>query len=117
MLTNCIHKWTAYLPTAAASICCKTGFAPGTVNGEVFALVDWTPRPHFRSILDDTEKAMHSGYKRVHGLNYQGVVLPNGLLRDLCGPVVGSRHDAHMLDGSNLNPKVANMRNAHLSRI
>ncbi|CAM9680055.1 unnamed protein product, partial [Discosporangium mesarthrocarpum] len=47
---------------------------------------------------------------RANGLKFQGVVLPNGLLCDLCRPIAGSRHDAHILGRRNLNPKVANMQ-------
>ncbi|CAM9691724.1 unnamed protein product [Discosporangium mesarthrocarpum] len=44
--------------------------------------------------------------KCVNGIKFQGVVLPNGLLCDVSGPVVGRRHDAWLLKESNLNPKV-----------
>ncbi|CAM9523461.1 unnamed protein product [Discosporangium mesarthrocarpum] len=78
MWTNGIHKWSPYLPAAAAPIRCETGFAPGTVNGELFAFVDESLRPHSRPIHDYTQQATYSGYKRVHGVKFQGVVLPNG---------------------------------------
>ncbi|CAM9289411.1 unnamed protein product, partial [Discosporangium mesarthrocarpum] len=32
-------------------------------------------------------------YKRNNGIKFQGVVLPNGIIADLWGPVVGRRHD------------------------
>ncbi|CAM9212168.1 unnamed protein product, partial [Discosporangium mesarthrocarpum] len=43
-----------------------------------------------------------------HGLKFQGVVLPNGLLCDWYRPVAWSGHDVYKLSRGNLNPKVAN---------
>lgn len=37
-----------------------------------------------------------------HGLRYQGVVCPNGIIEQLYGPVEGIRHDARVLNESEL---------------
>ncbi|CAM9761303.1 unnamed protein product [Discosporangium mesarthrocarpum] len=58
-----------------------------------------------------TLRATYSGYNRVHGLKFQGAVLPNGLLVTCTDwPVAGSRHDAYIFGMSNPNPEVANMQ-------
>ena len=38
----------------------------------------------------------------MHGLKFQSVALPNGLIENLYGPVEGRRHDAGMLKDSGL---------------
>ena len=43
------------------------------------------------------QKAAYSGYKRAHGLKFQSIILPNGIIGDLYGPVEGCLHDAAML--------------------
>lgn len=45
---------------------------------------------------------MYNGHKRVHSLKFQSVVTPDGIIVHLSGPWVGRRHDARMLQESNL---------------
>ncbi|XP_022793676.1 uncharacterized protein LOC111332581 [Stylophora pistillata] len=45
---------------------------------------------------------VYNGHKRVHALKFQAVALPNGLIRQLFGPVEGKKHDAAMLADSDL---------------
>ena len=48
------------------------------------------------------ERVVYNGHKRVHGLKFQSVALPNGLIGKLYGPVEGRCHDARMLKDSGL---------------
>ena len=48
-------------------------------------------------------------YKRVHALKFQSIVIPNGLIANLFGPVEGRRHDSRMLAMSGLLPKLQHM--------
>ncbi|DBA01403.1 TPA: hypothetical protein N0F65_007300 [Lagenidium giganteum] len=48
------------------------------------------------------QKYCYSGHKRKHGLKFQSVVTPNGIIAHLFGPIPASRHDAFMLSRSNL---------------
>ena len=43
-----------------------------------------------------------SGHKRHHGLRYQAVTTPDGIVVHMYGPVIGRRHDSTMLDLSGL---------------
>ncbi|XP_048577691.1 uncharacterized protein LOC116607814 [Nematostella vectensis] len=45
---------------------------------------------------------MYNVHKRVHGIKFQSVVAPNGLIANLFGPVEGKRHDERMLQMSGL---------------
>ena len=48
------------------------------------------------------QRVVYNGHKRVHGLKFQSVALPNGLIGNLYGPVEGRRQDAGMLKDSGL---------------
>ncbi|GAV09608.1 hypothetical protein RvY_19113 [Ramazzottius varieornatus] len=48
------------------------------------------------------QRHLYNGHKRKHGLKYQAVGLPNGLIVHLAGPIVGKRHDWRMYQESNL---------------
>lgn len=48
-----------------------------------------------------------AGHHKDHGLAFQGVTLPNGMIGHLFGPIPGSRHDAYLLRESKLNEKLA----------
>ena len=41
-----------------------------------------------------------------HGINFQSAVAPNGMIANMYGPVVGSRHDSGVLAMSNLLPQL-----------
>ena len=50
-----------------------------------FGFVDGTVRPISRP--DENQRVVYNGHKRVHGLKFQSVVIPNGLIAHLYGPV------------------------------
>ena len=45
---------------------------------------------------------MYNLHKSVHGIKFQSVVTPNGLMANLSGPFKGKRHDSVMLHESDL---------------
>ncbi|CAH3023901.1 unnamed protein product [Porites evermanni] len=49
---------------------------------------------------ETNQRVVYNGHKRVHGLKFQSVALPNNLIGNLYGPVEGHRHDARMLKDS-----------------
>lgn len=46
------------------------------------------------------QKIAYSGHKQHHGLKYQSIYLPDGIIAILFGPVPCSRHDSFMLSQS-----------------
>ena len=50
-----------------------------------FGFVDGTVRPDCRPKRN--QKTVFNGHKRVHSLKFQSVVLPNGMIANLYGPV------------------------------
>ena len=65
-----------------------------------FGFIDGTVRGICRP--DTNQRVVYNDHKRVHGLKFQSVALPNGLIGNLYGPVEGRRHDAGMLKDSGL---------------
>lgn len=50
-----------------------------------FGFIDGTVRPICRP--DQNQRIVYNGHKRVHGLKYQSVALPNGMIANRYGPV------------------------------
>ncbi|CAM9718435.1 unnamed protein product, partial [Phaeothamnion confervicola] len=55
----------------------------------------------------DLQRYCYNGHHRLHGLKFQGVMNPNGIVSDMYGSVVGRRHESHLLARSNLNNRMA----------
>ncbi|KAE8984069.1 hypothetical protein PR003_g24123 [Phytophthora rubi] len=71
------------------------GFIDGTKN----PICRLSPRPGHRENL---QKQVYWGHKRIHCLNYQVVVVPDGLTIHFWGPIEGKRHDITQLSESKL---------------
>lgn len=56
---------------------------------------------------------VYDGHHRDHGLAYQAVMAPNGMLMDAWGPVSGRRHDSYLLRVSELKPRLAAVQDPH----
>ena len=73
----------------------------------VWGFIDGTLRKTCRP--SDFQRLAYSGHKRCHGIKFQSVVTPDGLIALLFGPVAGSRHDSFMLDESGLLPMLTQL--------
>lgn len=76
----------------------------GSPLDNCWGFIDGTLRPCCRPIIN--QRILFSGHKRTHGLKFQSVVCPNGLIANLYGPIAGHHHDAFMLHESNLMPRL-----------
>lgn len=56
---------------------------------------------------------MYDGHHCAHGLSFQSVVFPNGMIGDLHGPQPGRRHDAFLLRKSGLNSRLASLQEGY----
>ena len=65
-----------------------------------WGFIDGTVRPLCKP--DENQRILYNGHKRVHGIKFQSVVAPNGLITSVFGPVEGRRHDSGMLVDSGL---------------
>ncbi|CBJ33379.1 conserved unknown protein [Ectocarpus siliculosus] len=63
-----------------------------------WAFIDGTVRAICRTIRE--QRAFFNGHKRYHAIKLQSVVTPDGIMVDLFGPELGTRHDVHLLHES-----------------
>ena len=57
----------------------------GATLQNCFGFIDGTVRPISRP--RDNQRRVHNGHKRVHALKFQSVIIPNGLIANMYGPV------------------------------
>ena len=69
-----------------------------------FGFIDGTVREIARPKFN--QRVMYNGHKGVHGIKFQSVVTPNGIIANLCGPFEGKRHKSVMLRESGLLNKL-----------
>ena len=72
----------------------------GAPLNNCFRFVDGTLISICRPSLN--QRQVYNGQKRVHGIKFQSIVLPNGLIGNLVGPWEGRRHDYTILHESGL---------------
>jgi len=59
------------------------------------------------------QRRMYSGYKRMHGIKFQSITTPDGLIANLYGPMNGNRHDSFMLGQSAVLDQLKNLMPRH----
>ncbi|CAM9107667.1 unnamed protein product [Choristocarpus tenellus] len=55
----------------------------------------------------DLQREVYDAHNRAHGLGFQAMEFPDGMIGDLYGPMPGCRHDAYILRESRLNHRLA----------
>lgn len=60
-----------------------------------WGFIDGTIRPICRPTY--WQRVAYSGHKRFHGIKFQSILTPDGLIVHMFGPIEGRRHDSHML--------------------
>ena len=48
------------------------------------------------------QRQLYNGHKRVHGIKFQSIVCPDGMIANLYRPIEGRRHDSLMLARSRI---------------
>ena len=105
------HQFHARLAEYADDI--DTRGAPRNLN--VVAFIDGTLRRTTRPAPDptrlppgitmnDIQRSQYNGHKRHHGIKYQNISLPNGLIAACYGPMDGRRADPFILRVSGVIP-------------
>ena len=51
----------------------------------------------------NVQRACYSGHKRHHGIKFQSIILPDGMVAQMFGPVEARRHDVFLLHQSKLD--------------
>lgn len=94
-LQSLSQPWLDHEQFAAAVL------ARGAACDNVFAFIDGTLKHTCRPRKN--QKEVYSGHKRHHGLKYQAVQCPNGLVCHAYGPSLGKVHDSTMYRESGLD--------------
>ena len=89
----------AVVPVGKGGVAC--------VGSDIFGFLDGTLRRSCRQQgNDDLQRENFDGHHRSHGLAFQSLVLPNGMIGDMWGPAPGRRHDSYLLRKSQLNTRL-----------
>ena len=88
---------------------CLTSFAQavhrkGAALDNVWGFIDGTLKGCCRP--QQYQRMLYNGHKRYHGLKYQSITTPSGMIANLYGPLEGKRHDSAMLALSGLLPQL-----------
>ena len=97
-----ITRWAADADVWADAI-----HAAGAPAPRCISFIDGTFRPCCRPVRG--QRQIYWGYKKLHGLKFQSVIAPNGLIVDLFGAIVGRRSDSYMLTRSDLLTRMAQL--------
>lgn len=93
--------WRQFFPEFAAAIA-RIGLFPKCV-GFLDGTFRRTCRPSDDMKGDMRQQVCYSGHKRHHGIKFQGVVVPCGIIVHLAGPFPGHRNDQGMLNETGLS--------------
>ena len=126
LLTNNVEYWKEHLASCAKAIADKCGslgceFPDGAFN--IFAFVDNTMnatcRPGGGPTRDGVgaprndpllQQAWYNGWKKLHGMKWQTVDLPNGMNFHCWGPFSVRHNDLYSFRHSNINTLIAGMQ-------
>ena len=74
---------------------CTAVTGKGAAFDNCFGFIDGTVRPICRPKIN--QRIVYNGNKKVHALKFQSMVLPNGIIGNMYGPIEGKRHDCSLL--------------------
>jgi hypothetical protein len=60
---------------------------------DIWGFVDGTFRGHCRPQGQEQQRRVYSGHNKFHGIKYQAIVTPDGLVSSLAGPFMGPVND------------------------
>ncbi len=84
----------------------------GGVEG-IWGFVDGTFRGHCRPGDNRDQQIVYSGHKRAHGMNWQAITTPDGLISSLVGPYVGANNDWSMWKRSGCKEEIRRVMSGH----
>lgn len=70
-----------------------------------FGFIDGVLKPIARPVYN--QRDVYNGKDRIHGLKYQAVTMPNGMIGNLYGPIEGRLHDSTLLRESGILDQIA----------
>jgi hypothetical protein len=112
-VTNALHFWAPHIASFNAKFLAlqhpPTGVysrAYGCVDATLVPLCMPSPVMFATARMDgsydlqivDAEERFYCVYKHVHAIKFQALCLPNGIVADLSGVVLGRRHDSYLYE-------------------
>ncbi|XP_062571196.1 uncharacterized protein LOC134233231 [Saccostrea cucullata] len=91
------HPWLSHAKLDEMATAISNCGAP---LSNCWGFIDGTVRPICRP--QSYQQLVFNGHKRVHGLKFQCITTPDGMIAHLFGPIEGRRHDAGMLRESDV---------------
>jgi hypothetical protein len=92
-----------------------TGLRTGLGGNSIWGFIDGTFRPFCRP---SNEQGYHySGQKKRHGLKFQGIVTPDGLISSMDGPWLARFNDWRIYLNSGVPVRIAKVSSPHSSRL
>lgn len=79
----------------------------------IWGFVDGTFRGHRRPQDYEAQRSVYSGHKKAHGIKYQAVVTPDGLVSSLTGPWMGPVNDWAMWQRSGIESAIREVLKDH----
>lgn len=95
-----LNKCFAFIDGTFRKTCRFVFYGAKSVIMLIFFLCSITVRPTFY------QRVSFSGHKRGHGIKFQSIVSPDGIIQEMFGPFPASRHDAGILRESGLLSKL-----------
>ena len=83
---------------------CRAIKRKGAALDNCFGFINGTVRPICRPTVN--QRMLYNGHKKIHALKFQSVVIPNGIIANMYGPMEGKCHDCALLRLSNLLTKL-----------
>ena len=83
-----LKRYSNYINQSGTPLENCWGFVDGTVQS---VCTSW-----------EGQRQLYTGHKRVHGIKFQSIVCPDGMIANLYGPIEGRRHDSFMLSRSEI---------------
>lgn len=97
LLQDLNHPWLSpnHLQSYANAV-----YNKGSPLDNCWGFIDGTVQAICRP--NKNQRVVYNGHKRVHGIKFQSVVTPDGMIASLFGPYEGRKHDSGMLNESTL---------------
>ena len=99
-----VAKLADRFPMYAEAIERTSGVTGLLISGFIDCTVRGCARPLYG------QEALFSGHKKIHGLKYQALGLPDGLIAGMYGPKQARRHDSRVLVESGLETSLRNIQ-------
>lgn len=116
LLTNSISWWFHRFDNYVGAINRKVDNRAHRVVGFIDDNIKRSCRPssgpginRVNGVHQAEQREVYSGYKKLHGLKWQTIDFPDGMIGEIYGPISARRNDCFVLNESRLNERMAQL--------